>query len=648
MTSERSVLRRTLGLWGVTGLFGVCLSLSESLLVAALYRNQDHPPPFSFFVLGPLSTYLAIGLVVALLVVIVQQALPKRSPTVVLFLTIAAVLFVGYFLSFWLKVFSGGLGSLKAIASSFLLLGLSALLASPLLFMKARVDRGRRLSGRLVLFGALFAAGALLSLIHRQRIEDPRRITDPRPTATVASPVIETSTIVIVSFDALRADHLGLYGYPRSTSPELDSFLRDSMIFQNAIAPKSKTGPSLASLLTGLYPLRHGALRHGWDLHPSTDTLPALLPAEFRSAAFLGNSVPDIYVSKAGFDHTALFRGKASSPRILSAAREWLENQTGSPVFLWVHLLEPHTPYSPPEEDLSIFLEDAWYDVAEYSPYSLEAAAKHFGIDLQDELAESTVREMVNRTAASYDAYIRFATRNAADFARRVRGIRPDAVFIVTADHGESMVEHDFFFWHGEFASQPVIHVPLVLSVPGLVSPRRIATPVSLVDVAPTVCALAACNEVPAFDGISLFEVAANGIENRQVFSSALDNPLYGSWAIVEESRKLIATPLRLFLPLDAIAELRFRLLDVLLGRPRLANPYRFRVLKTQLYDLASDPHELTDLSQEKPQEAARLQANLLEWLDFQFLDARLRQTLEHQSLSPETVERMKALGYLN
>ncbi len=168
--------------------------------------------------------------------------------------------------------------------------------------------------------------------------------------------------LVVVSVDTLRADHLGCYGYPRPTSPEIDRFRRDAALFEQAIAQAPSTLPSHASLLTSLVPQRHGA---SWAarraLPEEVVTLPEVLRRHgYRTAAFTGGG--QMHPSNGlaqGFD---LYRVTGPLPlaETVAAALPWLDEHREGPFFLFLHTYETHHPYPPDPETLALF--DGGYD----------------------------------------------------------------------------------------------------------------------------------------------------------------------------------------------------------------------------------------------------------------------------------------------
>ena len=161
------------------------------------------------------------------------------------------------------------------------------------------------------------------------------------PTESGARP-----NLVIVTVDTLRADHLSAYGYGRRTSPAFDRVAGEGVLFTRAFAHQGSTWPSLTSIMTSMYPGTHGVRRNGIQLEASKQTLAEILKAEgYETAAFLCNMLT---APNRGFDTKETFESRRRDRKATRAALRWLRQERAGPFFLWLHLLAPHTPYSPP------------------------------------------------------------------------------------------------------------------------------------------------------------------------------------------------------------------------------------------------------------------------------------------------------------
>jgi len=297
--------------------------------------------------------------------------------------------------------------------------------------------------------------------------------------ATPSAPAIPPD-VLLVTIDTLRADHVGAYGDRDASTPVFDGLAARGVRFAQAIAPTPLTLPSHASLFTGLTPTRHGVRDNvGFAVGPAPPTLAERFQAAgYATSAFVsGFPLHRRFGLMRGFDHydDQLTRGgdrarpaavERRADETVSALDAWLGPQAGQParpLFLWVHLFDPHAPYEAPE------------------PYA------------------STFR------GRSYDAEIAFTDAQVGTLLQRVGQRRPgrDTIVAVTADHGEGLGEHGEPT-HGLFVYDSTIRVPLIVAGPGVPAGRVVQSMVRLIDVAPTLLDLSAVAPLANIEGISL------------------------------------------------------------------------------------------------------------------------------------------------
>ena len=283
--------------------------------------------------------------------------------------------------------------------------------------------------------------------------------------------------VVIITIDTLRADRLGCYGYRAGQTPNLDALAGSAARFTHAFTPVPITLPAHSALFTGSFPMATGMHDFsGNKLPASAVTLAQVLREhDYTTAAFLGGAVLD---SRFGldqgfdnyFDHfdfnrldeTNLDSLKRPADQVVDNALAWLKTNPRQPYFLWVHLYDPHYPYTPPEAYARLFPHD---------PYDGEIA-----------FADS----QVGRLLFFLKEIDRFET----------------ALVVVAADHGEGLGEHGEKT-HGFFVYNSTLHVPLLVKVPGI-GPRTVDAEVSLVDVMPTVLQYLRLPLPPSVEGRSL------------------------------------------------------------------------------------------------------------------------------------------------
>ena len=292
--------------------------------------------------------------------------------------------------------------------------------------------------------------------------------------------------VLLISVDTLRPDHLESYGYERGTSPQLERWFEDGAIFERAYAAHASTPPSVVSILSGQYPPEHRVRLFFQLLPDETRVLPDWLPERYQSAAFVSNGVlTDEALGMAGrFDHyddhvdereSSRKVFERSAGRTTDAALAWLATQRdpARPLFLWLHYNDPHGPYRAPDDAPARFSHEKrvpvqWRRIRDY----------------QRDLGVADALDFVDR----YDEEIAYVD---AEIDRLLRGYAAHsdidaALVVVTADHGESMIEHERWFTHGYEVYEEIIRVPLMLRGPGVVS-GRFDEIVSSIDVAPTI-----------------------------------------------------------------------------------------------------------------------------------------------------------------
>jgi arylsulfatase A-like enzyme len=437
----------------------------------------------------------------------------------------------------------------------------------------------------------LLAASALASLACGGRGERPR-------------------LVVLVSIDTLRADHLGFYGYERPTSPVLDALAGESTVFEEAMSSSPWTLPAHASLLTGLYPSRHGLTSHERYLSSSLATLAQLFSREGYLTAAVVNSHnlgPDFGLDR-GFQQYRYVEEIATrrepSKEITEQAVQWVGEAGDRPLFLFLHYYDVHSDYASLPEHEAEFLRP-YEGIADGTTAQL-AAHREGTVTLSGADAAS----LIDR----YDAGIRQMDAEIGRFLSflRTRGLWDDCLLVLTSDHGEEFFEHGGVL-HGQTQYQEVIRVPLLFKGRGIPAGARVPVPVSLVDVAPTLLARAGVAVPRGLDGIDVAPLWSDGpraVEDRYLFSEADHNN-------VEH---------------DITRAVRYR--NFKLHFNRLSREYR-------LYDLASDPGERNELSASQEKAGAALSESLDRFMASERTEAPVR------TLSREEVDKLRSLGYL-
>lgn len=310
----------------------------------------------------------------------------------------------------------------------------------------------------------------------------------------------DAPNILLITMDTTRADHCSVHGYEVDTTPNLSRFAEQGARFDLAYSPTSTTGPTHASIFTGLYPLTHRVLKNGLPLDTEFTTLAELLRDEqYQTAAVLGSfALSARFGYGQGFEfYDEEFSRETSSYALRQweghavpggfdrradettrNAVRWLRESRSPqrPFFLFVHYFDPHDPYSPPES------------YRRRSPLLNRPFASQ--------------RELV---LAHYDAEIAFTDAAIGRLLSELEqlGLSENTVVVLAGDHGEGLMDHDYMH-HGAQIYEESVRVPLLMRWPGKISPMVVAAPVELVDLAPTLFELIGRRAGVAFHGRSL------------------------------------------------------------------------------------------------------------------------------------------------
>ncbi|ANM30413.1 hypothetical protein ABI59_13785 [Acidobacteria bacterium Mor1] len=338
--------------------------------------------------------------------------------------------------------------------------------------------------------------------------------------------------LIFISIDTLRADHLGSYGYPRATSPNIDALASRGALFENFFTVVPKTGPSMSTHFTGKYIQHHGVTENPRELASAQETLAELLPGRFRTGAFVAN--PVLQASRgydAGFDDFELVE---STPDVTDSALAWLEKRQDRSFFLWLHYLDPHGRYEPPAELAETFVGDDWYDPSKRVAlnYEPEFENENYVLGAVPRYQRLGDRDEVDYYIAQYDAEILWIDRQIGRLMNYLKesGLDRRVTLVLTSDHGESLGEHDYYFEHGMLVNEGSVHIPMIVAGPGI-EPRRIAGLAQSTDTLPTILTL--LQELPPeeIDGIDLTPLIDGKTETgREFVYSCTPYPEYESF----------------------------------------------------------------------------------------------------------------------
>jgi len=438
--------------------------------------------------------------------------------------------------------------------------------------------------------------------------------------ATACAPPAPPRDLVLVSLDTVRADHLDAYGYARPTAPRLAELARGAWLFRNAYAQDANTGPSHATLFTGLYPPQHGAVDNNVRLPAGPTTLAEVLRTDGWATGAFVSGWPLRAMASAldrGFEvyDDELDDKRRRGPQTTERALAWWRASAPRRRFLFLHLYDAHGPYEPGARLARQFKSERRGPIVERLP-SYQRTRYPFG--------KRRERRGEQEYVDAYDASIRELDERLAELLAEV-DLRRAAV-VVLADHGESLTERFWKFDHGGQAFEEEIRVPLVLAAPGL-GARIVDDIVELVDVLPTLLPLLGVPTPPALQpaGHDLVAVVRRGAARpRHAFSSARAlSPRHADRGYRLDRERRI----------HALRGERLKLIVY----PGASEDYQ------ELYDLAEDAGERRPLpAGAHPAEAARLARILQRYAATPALPA------ERHEPSAEDAANLRALGYLD
>jgi len=353
--------------------------------------------------------------------------------------------------------------------------------------------------------------------------------------STEAEPLCAGCNVILISVDALRADHVSSYGYGRNTTPTIDHMARSSLVYERAYSHSSWTRPSMGSVMTGKLPRRHGAYTEGREsfLDGSHETLAKTLKGMgYATSAHVAiGNVKDEFGFGHGFDSFSFYNRSYRAGGMLKEATEWATRQDG-PFFLWVHPSEPHFPYSPPKGYGSMFKEGMLKgEGSDGMSCTFRFDQDEDPINVDVVMDEKLLMDMLN----AYDGEIRYLDDELGVFFYKLNemGLAENTLVIITADHGEQFMDHGGMF-HGNALHEELLRVPLIIYVPH-VPPARTRALAGLTDIYPTVAELVGAPKPGDIDGSSLM----SGVERELVYAETdyRDNRMA---ALVYEGEKVV------------------------------------------------------------------------------------------------------------
>lgn len=422
--------------------------------------------------------------------------------------------------------------------------------------------------------------------------------------------------VLFITIDTLRSDHCSSYGYHLKTTPNLDALAQEGVRIESAYAAMPTTGPSHSTMFTSLYPFSHGVIMNGHRLEDKFQTLAEILKDEgYETGAVVSSfAVSQKFGLSQGFesydDHfdlatSSIRRKQWAGSKLKGAfdrrankttehALKWLmEKKNDRPFFLWIHYFDPHGPYVPPEPYLSAF-----------KP--------------KDPNADS-----LTRTIGAYDGEINFADHEIGSVLQYIddHDLAENTLIVVVGDHGEGLMQHGRLE-HGIVIYEEAVRVPLIFRWRNhLPAGKVLPGPFQLVDLTPTLLGLARLRaNTTGFEGVnqtSLLLGQTMADPDRAVYLQRRyynDGTVDGNFVVYGEKLGIVQMPWK-YIEADKEGT-------------------------RELYNLQSDPHELTNIVDQNPNKAKELATLLRNWR------AKYK-TNPAQSIPEEDKENLKTLGYV-
>jgi arylsulfatase A-like enzyme len=428
----------------------------------------------------------------------------------------------------------------------------------------------------------------------------------------------DLKNVIIISVDTLRSDHLGCYGYPLNTSPNIDAFSRDSIRFSHCYTLTPLTAPSFSTLLTSLPPHKHGAKRNGLSIYRHVKTLPYFLKRfGYHTAAFISNWPLKKHLARLneGFDdyveiftkkrYMGIINSEGEAPAVTEKAIDWLEKNHKKRFFLWVLYVEPHRPY---------------------------ISHENFTFDYQGVPSSVYPPGTSMKKIKNYDSEIAFTDFYIGRLLEKIKslGLYREALIIFHSDHGESFGEHNYFR-HGRRLYNSTVHVPMMIKLPYNWLKNSVRREnISLLDISPTILSVLNIPNPSYMEGIPLFKEGASFLD-RQILLET-----YAGTVHLKRNNKKYHLQIK---------PIRYGIID---GSSKIV--YNFKEKTFEAYRVIEDPfesqnifvEEISTLGPMRNQLETRLQ-RMSKYIKYNRM-YRLNQTSD---ISKEDFDMLKSLGYI-
>ncbi len=420
--------------------------------------------------------------------------------------------------------------------------------------------------------------------------------------------------IVLITVDTLRADHLSCYGYQRKTSPNIDKIAKSGILFTHTLATAPWTSPSMASIMTSLYPISHGVCNKvvksdkGYRQDVLNDKLITIADILKKNGYTTFAAVANVHMRKElgfgqGFDHYYC-EGFNNASNINDVLFSWNDKiRESGKYFLWAHYFDPHDPYSARIPWINDYAEGLEPGVTGLSKMMMTELRKNIpGFREEKDIYEYLL--------ALYDSEISYTDYYIGKLIDSL-DLDNNSLIIITSDHGEEFFEHGSL-GHEQTLYNELLHVPLIIKLPAAFSElheKTTAEPSSIIDIMPTILGMLDIKPPDVIEGKNLFEKKGEtrGEKGDYIFSERVV-----SKAVIHQNRKYI---------------------------------YHYCTQKEQLFDILNDPGELNNIVNLETANAKKLKNQLLTWVS-RSLEVSPIQKIVH--FDENTEKQLRALGYIS
>jgi arylsulfatase A-like enzyme len=415
--------------------------------------------------------------------------------------------------------------------------------------------------------------------------------------------------VILISIDTLRADHLSCYGYSKPTTPNIDDFRQDAVLFNRCIAQSSSTLQSHASMLTSLVPLHHGAsFAKKQGLPNVIKTLAELLKEKgFKTVSFNdGGQLAPAFGLNQGFDVYRSTKKKFDEfnfAYIVTKTIDWIEENPDRNFFMFLHTYETHTPYTPKEKHLRLFDQNYAGRLPAYTSEGIAQKINKGDLSITEEDRLHIIH--------TYDAEIKSmdeSFQTLIDYLRNKK-LYERTIIIFTSDHGEEFNEHGVMATHSHTLFNELLHIPLIVKFENSkFASRQVNKLVRSIDIMPTLLDKLNIKDSPYMEGISLMPLIKGQRSKIETY------------AISER---------------DMLVTLRNECWSIMNDRWKLYN--------SCLYDLKNDTEEKIDVSDGNMNIKKSLRKRAIRFLQAN----RILYADKKAKLDKKEKELLKALGYI-